>query len=209
MYKPTFCFEINTVSYFRGRRSAFLFLIIASFFAGCAISPEVAVRTEQMRSLSARKVIVLPSTAMRNSANASRLAELVSDELVLRGYKVEKSIDAAEVVIVASFSRTSSPISPADPSSSPALDLSRITPANFDTPGMTQSRFRGMESDLGIPKPTRQAGLIVTAISKADWLNATINSDRIVWRTIATMPQYEGQKDVLVTLVKAAGLQFP
>jgi hypothetical protein len=178
---------------------------------GCATAPQVKVAAEVFNPEEAknRSVAVIADQYMDDPAEADKLADLIRNQLIANGFKVQETESEAELVVIPTIERSK-------PTSTGTAPLPRAW-RSFDLPyglgraSMTESqnalRNLGFEFGSAAPEPEQlKAGLMVTAVTREAWLKALLD-EKIeiprVWRIIAVSPLKK--EDVTPKLVEAVG----
>jgi hypothetical protein len=134
------------------------------------------------------------------------------DQLVSRGFTVKQTENEAELVVIATVERTTpTAAAVAPPAVAPPAMMRRPLDVPFG-PGQSslmesQSALRSLGFEFGTLRAQEQprVGLMVTAISREEWLKSPEVPTEIarVWRIIAVSPLRK--QDVMPRLVEAVG----
>jgi hypothetical protein len=147
---------------------------------------------------------------MNDAVEADNVAQLVRDQLSSQGFLVKESEDKAELVVIPTIQRSA-------PAETATATRSMLRP--FDIPygpGQTslmesQTAMRNLGFEFGMLPAQEQPriGLMVTAIAKEVWLNASLASEGElprVWRVVALTRL--DREDTTPRLVQAVGAKL-
>ena len=180
---------------------------VCFLFFGCAGGVKVTAEITEPGGARKRSVAVVSDVFMSDTGEAERVAGLMRDQLASRGFAVKETEEEAELVVIATVERTA----PTATSAAPSAGVGRP----FDVPfGLgqsslmeSQSALRSLGFEFGtLPTPEQpRVGLLVTAVSRQEWLRSPGGSTEIphVWR-IAAVSRLRKQ-DVMPQLVEAVG----
>jgi len=177
----------------------------------CATAPQVKVAAEVVNPAEAksRSVAVVADSFMDDAAEAEKLAGLIRDQLVSKGFKVQETENEAELVVIPTIERSG-------PANAAAAPLSRMRRPFEVSYGVGQSSLMESQNalrDLGfefgsLPAQEQpKVGLMVTAVSREVWSKALLEQQTEiprVWRIIAVSP-LKKKEDVTPKLVEAVG----
>ncbi|HEY5741810.1 MAG TPA: hypothetical protein VIS99_04655 [Terrimicrobiaceae bacterium] len=186
---------------------------ICFLFWSCATGPQVKVVAEvaDPKEARSRSVAVVPDLFMNDAAEADKVAGLVRDQLVSRGFTVKETENEAELVVIPTVERSA----PAGAAAAPPARMRRPFDVSY---GFGQSNLMESQNalrNLGFEFGTLPAqeqprvGLIVTAVSREEWFRAMLETQGEiprVWRIVAICPLEK--QDLTPKLVEAVGAKL-
>jgi hypothetical protein len=190
-------------------------LATAVLCSDCAVTP-IEVKTEVVNPAEAgkRSVAVIPDPYMDDLTVAKRLVDLVGNEMAQRGFRLSRSENTAELVIIPHLTAPASGVIPAK-SANLAPSINLFSP-NFGESGMMQNAATLGELPESEKQPTithDRTQLTILAVQEDVWHKAlNINQLRIpqVWRISVFVPtDFSAKgKEVTAEMVEAAGPRF-
>jgi hypothetical protein len=185
------------------------------FCSSCAVT-RIVVKSEVVDpgEVGKRSVAVIPDPYMDNLTTAKRLADLVGKKMTQSGFRLDRSENTAELVIIPHLTSSVSK-AVAVQTVSPAQRISLIAP-NIGEPGMMQNagglgELPVFENRPAVPQD--QIQLVIMAVQEDVWHKAlNINQLRVpqVWRISVFVPTdfAEKEKEITEKMVEAAAPRF-